>query len=91
MRRKNDRTFTAPITKAEGKGGWTYVVWPESAIVLGSRGAVKIRGTCDGEPIETSFMSMGGGVQMLPIRGAILRKIGKSVGDTVKIIINERV
>lgn len=52
--------FSAAIIKSPSKGGWTYVIWPESQKVLGTRGAVKVRGTCDGEPLETSFMAMGG-------------------------------
>ncbi|MFZ1811994.1 MAG: DUF1905 domain-containing protein [Candidatus Saccharimonadales bacterium] len=82
--------FTATIQKSPHKGGWTYLIWPESTKVFGTKGAVKVRGTFDGEPFQSSFMAMGGGVHMLPITGAVLKKIGKTVGNEVVVVIEER-
>ncbi len=84
------QTFTAVLEKSPNKGGWTYAIWPESAKFFGSHGAIKVRGTVDGEPIETSFMAMGNGVQMLPIKATIRAKINKQAGDTVTVKILER-
>lgn len=78
------------LEKVETKGGWTYVVWPEAAEVLGTHGAAKIRGTVDGHKIQTSVMAMGGGVQMIPIKADVRQAIKKEAGDTVEIAILER-
>lgn len=84
-------TFTTTLEKSPNKGGWTYAVWPEAAELFGTHGTVKVRGTVDGEPFETSFMAMGNGVQMLPVKADIREKITKQAGDEVTIIITERV
>lgn len=87
---KLDETFTAALQKSPHAGGWTYAVWPGSGQFFGTNGAVKVRGTVDGEPFQSSFMAMGDGMQMLPIKAAIRKVIGKEVGDTVTIHLLER-
>ena len=82
--------FTAKLEKSPNKGGWTYAVWPDAAKVLGTHGAAKIRATVDGEPIETSVMAMGEGVQMIPIKSAVRKAIKKEAGDSVEIVITEK-
>jgi hypothetical protein len=82
--------FTAEIQKSPNKGGWTYVVWPESATVFGTHGAVKVKGKVDNKSFQSSFMVMGDGVHMLPVKRDILKAIDKNVGDTVEVIIEER-
>lgn len=82
--------FSAKLEKIHEKGGWTYIVFPEAATVFGTRGAVKVRGTMDGHPFQSSFMPMGNGVQMLPVNAALRSATGKDEGDTIDVVITER-
>jgi hypothetical protein len=86
-----NRTFSAQLKKSPRKGGWTYVAWPESVEFFGTRGLVKVKGTIDGHPFAGSFMAMGGGKHMLPVKAEIRQAISKSAGDTVTVRLKERV
>ncbi len=84
------KTFRATIRRDDKKGGWTYVIWPESAEFLGTRKAAKVSGTVDGYAFQATFLPMGDGTHMLPMKAAILKAIKKGAGNTVEVCVSER-
>lgn len=86
-----DKRFTAKLRKSGTKGGWTYLVMPGSAKFFGTRGLANVRGTIDGVAFRSSFMAMGDGTHMLPVKAELRKKLGKEAGDNVEVRLTQRI
>jgi len=92
----NDKTYEYDaIIQPADKGG-AYVIFPYDVRAEFGKGRVKVHAAFDGEPYDGSVVNMGvknpdGSVcYILGIRKDIRAKIGKNIGDSVKVTIAER-
>jgi hypothetical protein len=85
-----DFTLTGTLESDQSIGGWTILPLPGVADVLGTRKPAKVAGTVNGEPFAATILPWGDGVQMIPIKAALRKKIGKEAGAEVTIHLTER-
>jgi hypothetical protein len=90
MATKLHKSFTATLQKSPARGGWTYLIWPESVAFFGTKGLVKVSGTIENVPFSSSFMALGNGQHKLPVKEDIRKKILKEAGDKVTVHLKER-
>jgi citrate lyase gamma subunit len=83
------------VIQPSDKGG-AYVAFPYDVRAEFGKGRAKVHATFDGEPYNGSVVNMGvknidGSVcYIIGIRKDIRAKIGKQVGDTIRVTIQER-
>lgn len=82
--------FDAVIQKVPDING-AYVDFPYDVRAEFGRGRVKVHALFDGEPYDGSLVRMGTLGHIIGIRKDIREKIGKQPGDSVHVVINERV
>jgi len=64
---------------------------PGSADFFGIRGLVRIRGSVDAQAFRSSLMALGDGTHKLPTRADARKAIGKQAGDTVTVVLEDRI
>ena len=84
--------FSATLQKSPNQGGWTYLIWPDSVEFFGTRGLVKVRGDDRRPPVpEAPSWPRATARHELPVKAEVRRAIGKQAGDTVTVLLEERI
>ena len=81
----NRQEFEVILKKPEDIDGAYFIVPFNVPEVYGTKAQVKVRGTIDGFPYRGSIANMGEGHCMV-VKKEIREAIGKSGGDTVKVV-----
>jgi hypothetical protein len=83
--------FYGRLQMSPNPGGWTYLVWPRLVEFFLTHGLLEVRGKIDGHPFRSPFMALGDGRHKLGVKADEHKAIGKRVGQTVKVVLQERI
>lgn len=83
------RAFTAVIQKASSGGAYVRIPFDVEAVFGKKR--VPVTATFDGEPYRGSLVRMGGDCHVLGVLKDVQARIGKGIGDSVEVKVEEDV
>ena len=79
-------TFTTPLERTPGKGGWYFLRFPHSVEQLyGTRGSVRVKATFNGLPVDRALIPHGDGSHHLVVSGEMRRKLRLAEGSPVRV------
>jgi hypothetical protein len=79
-------SFKTDLVRPEGTGTWTFAPIPvDLAAQTGSKARLRVKGTVDGFPFRGTLLPFGSGRHFVVVKRELRAKIGKGVGDRVKI------
>jgi len=58
---------------------------------FGTRGLLQVKGSIDGQKFQSSSLVLGDGRHKLPVKAEVQQAIGKKAGQTVEVLLVERV
>lgn len=79
--------FTATIVHPAWMPDWSVIEVPGSQEFFGTGKSVKANTTIDGIEVTSALMPTGQGHHFISVSAALRKKLGKSVGDDVEILI----
>jgi hypothetical protein len=83
-------SFTAVLENPQKKIDAAFVTVPfDTQALFGTKGHIKIKATFDGHPYRGLIANMGTGSHVLLVRKDIRAAIGKKVGDSIAVEIEE--
>lgn len=80
-------TFEVTLRNAPDVGSWTVFDVPDSVAWFGTGRTVKVVGEIDDVPVAITLMPTGRGGHMGPVKAATRTRLGKQVGDDVRVSI----